>query len=80
MLTSHDNPKGGVNGGTETVISFNFKKPNPDPITKDIDCLKGVGMWVTSKAELKISGGFIQAGATDAVTIEIFLKAYVEQL
>ena len=75
-----DNPKGGVNGGTETVISFNFKKPNPDPITKDIDCLKGVGMWVTSKAELKISGGFIQAGATDAVTIEIFLKAYVEQI
>lgn len=75
-----DNPKGGVNGGTETVITFNFKKPTPDPITKDIDCLRGVGMWVTSKAEVKISGGFIQPGAQDAVVVEVLLKAYVEQI
>jgi hypothetical protein len=75
-----DNPKGGINAGSEVVISFGFKKPASDPLTKDIQCLKGVGTWITSKVELKINGGYIQPGAVDAVVVDIYLKAYIEQL
>ena len=75
-----DNPKGSINAGSEVVISFGFKKPAPDPLTQDIECLKGVGTWITSKVELKINGGYIQPGAVDAVVVDIYLKAYIEQL
>jgi hypothetical protein len=37
-------------------------------------------MWVMSKAELKLSGGFVPVGVTDAISIELVLKAYVEQI
>ena len=33
-----------------------------------------------TKAELKLNGGFVPAGITDAVSIELVLKAYVEQI
>ena len=75
-----DNPKGGINAGSEVVINFGFKKPAADPLTQDIECLKGVGTWITSKVELKINGGYIQPGALDAVVVDIYLKAYIEQL
>jgi hypothetical protein len=37
-------------------------------------------MWVTTRAELKISGGYVQPGNQDVNIVEIFLKAYVEQI
>ena len=61
-------------------MNFNFKKPNKDPLLKDLDCLNDIGMWVTSKAELKITGGFIIAGAQDVALVEVYLRAYIEQI
>ena len=75
-----DNPKGTVNSGQEIVITFGYKKPSADPLIKDVECLKGVGMWVESKVELKINGGFIQQNMNDNVSVNIILKAYVEQI
>ena len=37
-------------------------------------------MWVATKVELKLSGGFVPVGVTDAITVELILKAYVEQI
>jgi hypothetical protein len=73
-------PKGSINPGLESVVSFNFKKPNKDPLLKDLDCLIDVGMWVTTKVEMKITGGFIPSGMVDVTTVEIYLKAYIEQI
>ena len=75
-----DNPKGTVNSGQEIVITFGYKKPSADPLIKEVECLKGVGMWVESKVELKINGGFIQQNMNDNVSVNIILKAYVEQI
>jgi hypothetical protein len=75
-----DNQKGSVNSGQEIVITFGYKKPSADPLIKDVECLRGVGMWVESKVELKINGGFIQTNMTDNASINIILKAYIEQI
>ena len=75
-----DNQKGTINSGQEIVITFGYKKPNADPLIKDVECLKGVGMWVESKVELKINGGFIQQNMNDNASVNIILKAYVEQI
>jgi hypothetical protein len=64
----------------EAVVTFNYKKPNKDPILKDLECLNDIGMWITTKVELKISGGFIYPNTADIATIEILLRAYVEQI
>jgi len=37
-------------------------------------------MWVTTKVELKIAGGFVQPGAADIQVIEILLKAFIDQI
>ena len=75
-----DNQKGSINSGQEIVITFGYKKPNSDPLIKDVECLKGVGMWIESKVELKLNGGFIQQNMNDNVSVNIILKAYVEQI
>ena len=75
-----DNPKGSINSGSEVTITFSYKKPEGDPLTRDIQCLKGVGMWTEAKCELKINGGFIQNNAVDNVSVDVILKAYVEQI
>ena len=49
-------------------------------LTKDIKCLKGIGMWVEAKCELKINGGFIQPNMPDNVSVDVILRAYVEQI
>ena len=69
-----------MNAGAENVISFNFKKPAKDLLLKDIECLNDVGMWITTKAELKISGGFVTPGVIDIVNIEVLLRVYIEQI
>jgi hypothetical protein len=69
-----------VNSGSENVISFTLKKPAKDALLKDLDFLNDIGMWITTKAELKISGGFCPAGVTDAFTVEVLLRAYIEQI
>ena len=66
--------------GAENIITFTFKKPASDPLTDSIACLDGIGMWITSKVELKINGGYIGPGATDAVSIEIILRAYINNV
>ncbi len=75
-----DNNKGTVNAGSEVNITFMFKKPARDPLLKDLVCLNDIGMWITTKAELKLVGGFLNVGANDAVSIEILLRAYIEQI
>ena len=75
-----DNPKGAINSGSEVILTFTYKKPEGDPLTKDIKCLKGIGMWVEAKCELKINGGFIQPNMSDNVSIDVILRAYVEQI
>ena len=37
-------------------------------------------MWTEAKCELKINGGFIQNNAVDNVSVDVILKAYVEQI
>jgi hypothetical protein len=75
-----DNPKGAVNSGQELVITFGYKKPERDPLIKDIECLKGVGMWVESTNEIKINGGYIEGNTQDNVSVFVVLRAYVEQI
>ena len=75
-----DNQKGSVNAGSEVIITFNLKKPGRDPLLKELTCLNDVGMWVTTKAELKLAGGFINTGTNDSVLIDILLRAYIEQI
>ena len=75
-----DNPKGGVNSGQELVITFGYKKPERDALIKDIECLKGVGMWVESTNEVKINGGYIEGNTQDNISIYVILRAYVEQI
>ena len=75
-----DNPKGAINSGQELVITFGYKKPERDPLIKDIECLKGVGMWVESTNEIKISGGYIEGNTQDNTSIYVILRAYVEQI
>ena len=72
--------KGAINSGNEIIINFEYKKPESDPLIKDIEFLKGVGMWVETKCELKINGGYIQPNMQDSVSVDIILKAYVEQI
>lgn len=45
-----------------------------------IPALAGMGQWRDLKVELKLSGGFLKAGATDLVTFDIMLRFYVNQL
>jgi hypothetical protein len=75
-------PKGTITPGSEIIVPFIFKKPAKDPLLKDIDFLIDIGMWVTCKAELKISGGYIPAnsGIQEITTAEIIFKAYVENI
>ena len=75
-----DNPKGSVNSGQELVITFGYKKPDRDPLIKDIECLKGVGMWVESTNEVKINGGYIEGSTQDNISVFVILRAYVEQI
>ena len=37
-------------------------------------------MWVEAKCELKINGGFIQPNMPDNVSVDVILRAYVEQI
>ena len=73
-----DNMKGAVNGGQEQIVKFTFKPPSIDPLLQDIGALKGIGQWVESIWECKLSGGFIEAGTTDAFSVDVILRAYVE--
>lgn len=73
-----DLPKNAVNSGAETVITFKFKPPQVDPLLQDIKALKGIGQWIESIWECKISGGFIEAGQQDLTSIDVVLRAYVE--
>ena len=75
-----DNPKGSINSGQELVITFGYKKPERDPLIKDIECLKGVGMWVESTNEIKINGGYIEGNTQDNISVYVILRAYVEQI
>lgn len=71
-------PKNPVNSGTEAIITFKFKPPQVDQLLQDIGALKGIGQWVESVWECKITGGFIEVGSADLVSIDIVLRAYVE--
>jgi len=75
-----DNTKGTINAGSEVNITFTLKRPGRDPLLKDLTCLNDIGMWITTKAELKLVGGFVNAGAIDALSIDILLRAYIEQI
>jgi hypothetical protein len=62
---SCDMMKGQVNGGQETVIQIKFTPPKQDALLKDIMALKGLGQWVESIWELKITGGYVEQGKAD---------------
>ena len=47
--------KGQLGAGQEFIIKFTFNHPKPDPLLKDIAALKGIGQWVESTWELKMS-------------------------
>ena len=40
----------------------------------------GVGQWKDIKVELKLSGGFVKPGAVDAISLDVILRAYVNQI
>lgn len=62
------------------MVKFTFNHPKPDPLLKDIGALKGIGQWVESVWELKLVGGWVDAGVSDTLVAEIVLRAYVEQI
>ena len=72
--------KGQLGAGQEFIIKFTFNHPKPDPLLKDITALKGIGQWVESSWELKMSGGFVDAGQPDLMIADVILRAYVEQI
>jgi hypothetical protein len=39
-----------------------------------------MGQWRDQRVELKLSGGFIKAGAADAITLDVILRFYANQL
>jgi hypothetical protein len=39
-----------------------------------------MGQWRELKGEIKLSGGFVKAGAVDAVSLDLILRFYVSQL
>jgi hypothetical protein len=39
-----------------------------------------VGQWKDIKAELKISGGLVKPGGLDALTFEVVLRVYMNQI
>ncbi len=43
-------------------MKFTFNHPKADPLLKDIGALKGIGQWIESVWELKLIGGFVEAG------------------
>lgn len=75
-----DNLKGAVNSGQEIIVKFTFNHPKGDPILKGIGALKGIGQWVESLWELKLTGGYVEPGVADLQVIEVLLRAYVEQI
>jgi hypothetical protein len=75
-----DQPKGALGTGQELVLKFTFNHPKVDPLLKDIAALKGIGQWVESLWELKLIGGFVEAGQSETLPVEIVLRAYVEQI
>jgi len=62
------------------VLNIKFNPPKQDPLLKDIVALKGIGQWVESNWDLKITGGFIQPGKQDLEVYQITLWAYAEQI
>jgi len=42
--------------------------------------LKGIGQWVESSWELKMTGGYVDAGQPDLMIVDVVLRAYVEQI
>jgi hypothetical protein len=64
----------------DKVVAFTFKPPQIDPLLQDIGALKGIGQWVESVWECKITGGYIEPGTPDLLAIDIVLRAYVEQI
>jgi hypothetical protein len=69
-----------LGAGQEFVVKFTFNHPKADQLLKDIGALKGIGQWVESVWELKLIGGYVDAGQSDVLTAEIVLRAYVEQI
>ena len=73
-----DQPKGTVAGGNESVVTFSFTPPKGDELLKGIGALKGIGQWVETVWELKLSGGFVEPGQQDGKSVNVVLRAYVE--
>jgi len=48
-----------------------------DSLLKDIGALKGLGQWIESIWDLKLQGGYFEAGMSDPQIIEVVLRAYV---
>lgn len=61
-------------------VKFTFKPPSIDPLLQDIGALKGIGQWVESVWECKLSGGWVEAGIPDNLSVDVTLRAYVEQI
>lgn len=40
----------------------------------------GVGQWKDIKTELKLSGGFCKPGVADALSLDVILRVYVNQI
>ena len=61
-------------------VKFTFNHPKADPLLKDIASLKGIGQWVESTWELKLVGGYVEAGQPETYISDVVLRAYVEQI
>lgn len=61
-------------------MTFKFKPPQVDPLLQSIGALKGIGQWVESIWECRITGGFIEPGSVDLLTVDVVLRAYVQQI
>ena len=48
-----------------------------DSLLKDIGALKGLEQWVESIWDLKLQGGYFEAGMSDPQIIEIVLRTAV---
>ncbi len=72
--------KGALNSGQELIVDLKFTHPKRDPLLENIASLRGIGQWVESVWEIKITGGYIEPGVPDLKTYDLVLRAYVEQI
>jgi len=69
-----------VPAGSSKTVTFTFKPPQRDAFIGNIVALEGIGQWIEQKAEIKIAGGLARQGYPEQFSMEVVLRAYIDQI